>query len=95
MIDIVFEGIGFSKMIFIISEDYGKIAKEIGNKVLRGTTGIYSKGMYTKDDKMMLMCVASRREIIEIRQIAKKVDQSSFIVITNVREVYGKGFKKA
>ena len=95
VIDIVFEGIGFSKMIFIISEDYGKIAKEIGNKVLRGTTGIYSKGMYTKDDKMMLMCVASRREIIEIRQIAKKVDQSSFIVITNVREVYGKGFKKA
>ena len=95
VIDIVFEGIGFSKMIFIISEKYEKISKEIGKKILRGTTGIYSKGMYTNEEKMMLMCVASRREIIEIRQISKKIDPRSFVIISNVREVYGKGFKKA
>ena len=95
VIDIVSDGIGFSKMIFIISEKYENIAKEITKKVLRGTTGIYSKGMYTNEEKMMLMCVASRREIIEIRQIAKKIDLKSFVIITNVREVYGKGFKKA
>lgn len=95
VIDIVFEGVGFSKMIFIISEKYEKISKEIGKKVFRGTTGIYSKGMYTNEEKMMLMCVASRREIIEIRQIAKKIDFRAFVIITNVREVYGKGFKRA
>ena len=95
VIDIVFEGIGFSKMIFIISDKYKKISKEIEKKVLRGTTGIYSKGMYTNEEKMMLMCVASRREIIQIRQISKKIDLKSFVIITNVREVYGKGFKKA
>ena len=95
VIDIVFEGIGFSKMIFIISEKYEAISKEISKKVFRGTTGIYSKGMYTNEEKMMLMCVASRREIIEIRQIAKKIDAKSFVIISNVREVYGKGFKKA
>jgi len=95
VIDIIFEGIGFSKMVFIISEKYEQISDEIGKKVLRGTTGIYSKGMYTNKEKLMLMCVASRREIIEIRQVANKIDPKSFIVITNVREVYGKGFKKA
>lgn len=95
VIDIVFEGIGFSKMIFIISEKYEAISKEISKKVFRGTTGIYSKGMYTNEEKMMLMCVAARREIIEIRQIAKKIDARSFVIISNVREVYGKGFKKA
>ena len=95
VIDIVFEGIGFSKMIFIISEKYDKIAIEIGKKVLRGTTGIYSKGMYTNEERLMIMCVASRREIIQIRQIAKKIDIKSFVIISNVREVYGKGFKKA
>lgn len=95
IIDIVFEGVGFSKMMFIISEKYQDISKEIGKKVLRGTTGIYSKGMYTNDEKMMLMCIASRREVIEIKQIANQIDSKSFIVITNVREVYGKGFKKA
>lgn len=93
IIDIVFEGIGFSKMVFIISKDYNKISNEIGSKVTRGVTGIYSKGMYTDKEKMMLMCIASRNEIIRIRQIANQIDSRAFIVITNVREVYGKGFK--
>ena len=95
VIDIVFEGVGFSKMIFVISDKYKKISNEIGSKVLRGTTGIYSKGQYTNEEKMMLMCVASRREVIEIKQIIKKIDPLAFIVITNAREVYGKGFKRA
>ena len=95
VIDIVFEGIGFSKMVFVISQKYQNISIEIGKQVLRGTTGIYSKGMYTNEEKMMLMCISSRREVIQIRNIAKKIDPQVFIVITNVREVYGKGFKKA
>lgn len=94
VIDIVFEGIGFSKMIFIISNKYKEIADEITKKVLRGVTGIYSKGMYTDERRMMLLCIATRREIMEIRQIANNLDPKSFSVITNVREVYGKGFKK-
>ena len=63
--------------------------------MLRGTTGIYSKGMYTNEEKMMIMCIASRREVIEIKQISKKIDPFSFLVVTNAREVYGKGFKRA
>lgn len=41
------------------------------------------------------MCIASRGEVIRIRQIANKIDKTSFIVISNVREVFGKGFKRA
>lgn len=95
VIDVVFEGIGFSKMVFIISKKYEKISDEISKKILRGSTAIYSKGMYTNEEKMMLMCVASRREVIDIRLIARRIDPASFTIITNVREVYGKGFKKA
>ena len=93
MIDIVFEGIGFSKMIFIISDQYEEISEKIGKTIKRGTTGIYSKGMYTNREKMMVMCIASRGEVIKIRQIANGIDKTSFIVISNVREVFGKGFK--
>lgn len=95
VIDVIFEGIGFSKMIFIISTKYQTISDEITKNVLRGITGIYSKGMYTNEEKTMLMCIASRREVIQIKQIANRIDPKSFTVITNVREVYGKGFKKA
>ena len=95
VIDIVFEGVGFSKMILIVSKEYEQISKEIEDKIERGTTGIYSKGMYTNEEKMTLMCIASRREIIKIKQIANQIDPKSFIIISNVREVYGKGFKRA
>lgn len=94
MIDIIFEGVNFTKMMFIISDKYGKIAKEIGNKVDRGSTGIYAKGMYTNEEKMMLLCVGSRNEIAKIKQIAVNIDKKAFIIIFNARETWGKGFKK-
>lgn len=94
MIDIVFEGVNFTKMMFIISNKYKEIAGEVGNKLGRGSTGIYAKGMYTREKKMMLLCVGSRNEIAKIKQIATKMDPKAFIIIANARETWGKGFKK-
>ena len=72
MIDIVFEGVNFTKMMFIVSSKYREIAEELGNKLERGSTGIYAKGMYTREKRMMLLCVASRREIAKIKQLATR-----------------------
>ena len=94
MIDIVFEGTNFTKMIFIVSNKYEEISKEIGEDIERGSTGIYARGMYNEEDRMLLWCVASRGQVAKIRQIATKIDEKAFIVISNAREVYGKGFKK-
>lgn len=93
MIDIVFEGVNFTKTIFIISDNYRKIAKEIGKTVNRGSTGIYAKGMYTNEEKMMLLCVGSRNEVNLIKKIATNIDSKAFIIISNAREILGKGFK--
>ncbi|MBP3502420.1 MAG: YitT family protein [Clostridia bacterium] len=94
MIDIVFEGIYFTKVMFIISNKYDEISRQIGIKVKRGSTGIYSKGMYSGEDKIMLFCVASRKEIAEIKQIIKKIDKNAFIVTTDARETLGEGFSE-
>jgi len=94
MIDIVFEGIYFTKMVYIISPAYQKIADEIGKRIERGSTGIHAKGMYENDEKMMLLCVASRSEVEQIKKITFEQDHYAFVIITNAREVRGKGFKK-
>ena len=94
MIDIVFEGIYFTKLLLIVSDKNEEIAKEIGNKIRRGTTGLYGKGMYTQENKLILMCAASRGDIAKIKMAARKIDPRSFIIITNSREVVGLGFKK-
>ncbi len=94
VIDIVFEGINFTKMIYIVSDKYLDISDRIAEYVGRGITGIYAKGMYTNEEKVMLWCVASRNEAMRIKQISKKIDPSSFVVISNAREAFGFGFKK-
>lgn len=93
MIDIVFEGIYFTKTMFIVSNKYKEISQEIGKELGRGSTAIYAKGMYTREKKMMLWCVASRGEVAKIKQIAEEIDPKAFIVISSAREAWGKGFK--
>ena len=93
MIDIVFEGIYFTKMMFIVSNKYKEISKKKKKKLDRGSTGLYGKGMYTREKKMMLWCVASRGEVAKIKEIVKEIDPKAFIVISSAREALGKGFK--
>ncbi len=93
IIDIFFEGINFTKLMIIVSNKSEEIAKQIDRKVARGSTGLYGKGMYTNENKLILMCAAYRKDVARIKIIAKEIDPKSFIVITNSREVVGQGFK--
>ena len=95
IIDILFEGIDFTKLIFIVSKKSEEIAEKIGKSIERGTTGIYGKGMYTNEEILILMCAVTRRDVSKVTEIAKKIDKNSFIIITNSREVLGQGFKRA
>lgn len=94
MIDIIFEGVYYTKLMFIISDRNEEIAKEITTDVKRGVTGLYGKGMFKEKDKLVLICAASRGDISKIKDIAKKIDGKCFIIIANAREVLGKGFKE-
>ncbi len=93
VLDIIVEGTNFSKLIFIISKKNDKISKEIGEYIKRGTTGIYGKGMFEDKDRLVLMCAAGRGDVLKIKQIVQANDKEAFIIITNAREVLGKGFK--
>ena len=94
MIDLIFEGVNFAKVIFIISPKYEEIAGQISASINRGSTGLFSKGMYTDQEKLTLLCVGSRTEAYEMQSIAKEIDKEAFIIIMNAREVIGKGFNK-
>ena len=94
IIDIIFEGIYFTKLLIIISDRNQEIAEEIGDKVEKGTTGLYGKGMYTNEQKLVLICAASRGDVARVKQVVRKIDPKSFIIIANAREVMGQGFKK-
>ena len=94
MIDIFFEGIYFTKLLFIVSNKSEEISKQIGLDVKRGATGIYGKGMYTNKNKLVLMCAVSRNDIAKVKTIIKDIDPQAFLIVTNSTEVLGIGFKE-
>ena len=94
MIDVVFEGVFFSKLLFIISDKNEIISNEIKTKINRGITGIYGKGMYENKNRLILMCAVDRRDIANIKKLIMSIDKDAFVVVTNSREVLGYGFEK-
>ncbi len=95
MVDVVFEGILFTKMVVIISDKSSEISKAISQKVNRGVTGLYGRGMYSGKDKLVMICAVDRREIATVKSLIMNIDKDAFIIITNAREVFGYGFKES
>ena len=90
--DTMLEGVKFAKLVYIISDEYEKIASLIMSEMDRGVTAISARGMYTNKDKSMLFCVVGKKEIVKIKEIAAVTDPKSFIIVSDVREVFGEGF---
>lgn len=60
----------------------------------RGVTLIPAIGAYSKQAKHMVYCVVSRQEIRRLTGIAKSLDPRAFIIINDVNDVHGEGFKE-
>ncbi len=91
-IDAYLEGLRFSKSLLIISEKSEQIAGMLLEEVDRGVTGLKGKGMYSKQDKTILLCVVKREEIPIVKNIVKSCDERAFILLIDIREVLGEGF---
>lgn len=61
MMDAILEGVKFAKMVFIISEKYEEIAGEVLSKMRRGITAVPATGMYSNDEKNMLVCAVGKK----------------------------------
>lgn len=90
--DGILEGLKFSKLAYIISEHYEEIAKQIMKELDRGATGLDAVGMYSGEQKKVLFCVVSKKEIVKVKDIVRRIDSNAFMIVSDVREVFGEGF---
>lgn len=82
-----------AKVIQVFSSELQKISDYILEQYERGVTGIHCTGMYSKQDSMMLMCVVTPKELPIYLKLIKEIDKDAFIIIGDVHEVIGEGFK--
>lgn len=92
--DALMEGFKFSKVAYIITDQYEQVAQKIMASMDRGVTGLKAKGMYSGKDKCMLYCVVAKKEIVQVKEIVAEIDPDAFVIVSDAREVLGEGFQE-
>ena len=93
IIDTITSGFDYAKAFFIITEKKDVLQEAI-IELNRGITILDAKGGYTNEDKnVMLVVVNQKKQEVALKKMVKELDEKSFIIVTDVYEVLGKGFK--
>jgi len=94
VIDFIQEGAYAAKAFTVISDHSQEIADAITKEMERGVTLIPAVGAYSRSQKQMVYCVVSRTEIRRFKTIVKTIDPRAFIVVNDVHDVLGEGFRE-
>ena len=92
VMEFVIEGLNNKKAMTIISSRPNEVAKAIDQQVGRGLTILNGHGYYTREEKDVLYVVISKTQVSRAKRIIKNIDENAFLVIHDVRDVYGNGF---
>lgn len=94
MIDFMQNGGYIAKAFSIITDQGEQIAEKITAEMDRGVTIMPAKGAYSGTTKKVVYCVVQRSETHRLKQLVRSIDPGAFIVIHEVQEVLGEGFKE-
>ncbi|GFZ89918.1 membrane protein [Paenibacillus marchantiophytorum] len=93
IIDYISEGAYTAKAFTIISELAVPLAKSITQELDRGVTIFPARGAYSGNEKEVVYCVVYRHETRRLRELIHAIDPRAFIIIGEVHDVIGEGFK--
>jgi len=93
VLDLILDGIDYARSFYIVSEKRDDIIAAITKDMGRGGTEISGKGFYTRKERNILYTVVARKEVATLRQLIQKIDPDAFVIIANVHEVIGEGFR--
>ena len=94
VIDLFLYGIDNSALCFIISDRDAELTQHIlSGSVHRGVTILEGEGAYSHAEKHVIMCVVKRTQLPELRRLIKGVDERAFFIVTDAKNVFGKGFE--
>lgn len=76
----------------IITSHAQAVADRVMKDMGRGVTGMPGKGMYTGEERSILVCALTVTEIPHLKHLVASVDPQAFVIVTPASEVLGKGF---
>ncbi|MBR7071199.1 MAG: YitT family protein [Clostridia bacterium] len=94
IMDKILYGSDSGKLFYIISDHSAEICKSVGEKMHRGVTVLSATGGYTGMSRTLLLCTVRRHEVSMLYDILKQADEHAFVVVADVGEILGEGFKR-
>ncbi|TCO71834.1 uncharacterized membrane-anchored protein YitT (DUF2179 family) [Marinisporobacter balticus] len=91
----VMNGIERKKLLFVVTQKEREIADHIIREVGRGVTFLHAQGAYTGNERKVIYCIVTLRQLPKIKKLIEDKDPQAFISILDTSEVHGKGFKKS
>lgn len=93
MIDYITQGAYAAKAFTIITDSPILITEAITQEMQRGVTLFSARGAFSQETKEVVYCVVSRSEVRRLKLMIQKIDPLAFIIISNVNDVLGEGFR--
>lgn len=94
IIDFIVEGAYAAKEFTIISELGEELASLITRELERGVTLFPAKGAFSQKKKTVLYCVVGRSEVSRLKMLVHSADPNAFMIIGDVHDVLGEGFRQ-
>lgn len=93
IIDGAIESINLCKCFTIVCDVPEPICEYIINNLHRSATIYEAKGAFAHNKKTIILTTMKRSQAVKLRNYIKRIDPSSFMMITNSSEIIGKGFQ--
>ena len=92
IVDMILEGPGYLKAFYIITYETDRVADQLMRQLNRGVTSLKGRGMYTKEERDVLLCAVNRSEFTRVKDLVHTIDPRAFIMVTDMVEIWGEGF---
>lgn len=90
--DIVMEGLDARKAVSVISHNSPEITEEVIKQMKISATVYKGYGVYSKEPSDMAYMIINKYQLLKLKRIINSVDDSAFVVIHDVRDVFGGSF---
>ncbi|MBR5449186.1 MAG: YitT family protein, partial [Clostridia bacterium] len=94
VMDDILDSMNMCKAFTVITTKPDEINDYIVNEIRHGATMYKAEGVYTKQEKQVIITVCKRSEALRLRTKIKSIDPEAFIIITKTSEIMGKGFRQ-
>jgi uncharacterized membrane protein len=77
----------------IVTSQPQKVADRVLKELRRGVTALHGKGMYTQQEREVLMVALTITEMGRLKALVREEDPNAFVVVAPTQEILGRGFQ--